>query len=120
MTEEEKQRLLIQKIRKNVEKGRYEKLEKLVCEIDLNCKVELDSHWTRFIHISVSKALLNYKTRSKYLQITKLLLQNGADIQLLDEFGHACHDDIDKCSQLIQLFVKYGKYDGPFIDLIDE
>ena len=47
------------------------------------------------------------------------MLENGADINLHDEFGHVCHDDIDKCSQLIQLFAEYG-YNGSFIDLIDD
>ena len=79
-----------------------------------------ETHWTRFIQIAVSKALLNHKTRSKYLRIISLLLENGADIKLTDEFGHCCIDDIDKCSQLIAMFVEKAGYDGPYTDLIDE
>eukprot|EP01083_Nonionella_stella_P006708 19432_1 len=90
----------------------------MFCDI-LDSEVPLETHWTRFIQIAVNKALLNYKTRPKYLQITKLLLENGADIKLTDQFGHQCHDDIDKCSQLIELFMEFG-YDGPFTDLLDD
>lgn len=67
----------------------------------------------------MNKTLLNHKTRPNYLKIVRLLLENGADINLHDEFGHVCHDDIDKCSQLIQLFVEHG-YNGSLIDLIDD
>ena len=65
------------------------------------------------------KALLNHKTRPKYLEIIKLLLENGANINLGDEFGHVCSEDIDKCSELIELFAEYG-YAGPFLELIDQ
>ena len=34
LTEEEKRRLLIQEIRKNIEKGKYEKLQRLIPQID--------------------------------------------------------------------------------------
>ena len=85
----------------------------------LDVEVALETHWTRFVQIAVNKALLNHKTRERYLKIIKLLLQNGADFNLTDEFGHRCHDDIDKCPQIIELFIEHG-YKGPFATLLDE
>lgn len=123
LTEEQKRNLLIQKVRKTIEKGQLNKFKTLMPSIeefgiDMNVQVAVETHWTRYLQIAVTKTLRSHNTRQKYLNIVDILLQNGADLKATDEFGHSPIDDIDKCPELIRKFVEYG-YEGELTDLID-
>ena len=127
LTDKEKQRIFIESTRKSIEKGSLNRLKVLFATIDqfdcdLNVQVPVSrnhaAHWTRFIQIAVTKCLINHKSRDKYLKVIDYLLEHGAQFDAKDQFGHSVVDDIDKCPQVIRLFIKYG-YAGVFTDLVE-
>ncbi|ETO26441.1 hypothetical protein RFI_10698 [Reticulomyxa filosa] len=122
LTKEQMHAKLIQTVRRHIERGEYEdfqealkqlgdpsnKLFPFVASLQRKRKKGLN-----FVNVK-AKALFDWNKRDIYVQIIHLLLQQGADFDLSDEFGHKCTDDIGLLPEITEIFVQYG-YRGRFI-----